>query len=330
MNKFLDYSQWKSYNHCPMEWFEKYREQVRQAPTGQSADALTLGSLVHSGIQHFREKQATVIPVEAIDEFNPTPECLAWAQELLLGYTRHYANEAFTKYYCEEPLKFPLIDGMDGLAKVDCYFDVAEDVTIETGLGDTFTLEPGTWIHEYKTKAASKDIGKYIAAWRTNMQACFQMLALEHQLNRPVAGLIVNVLEKPQDYQPKRTCKTCKVASELRDWEPSGTQFACPACQAVQDIDTTVKSKINRVPKYYRIMVKRNRQELELAKTEMAQVATDILAIDAGSRIPSRNTEACIDQIFRPCVYSEPHGALRSAASWPGFIKVEALRYVTR
>lgn len=330
IEKMIDYSQWASWKSCQLLWYEKYRNQIRREIKGQKADAMTLGSLVHDGLQNYRETGQCLVRESAINEHDPTPECLAWAQELLLGYFRGYSNEDFTQYYCEEPLRFPLHPEMDGLAKVDCYFRLEEARTIESGIGDSFALEPGIWIHEYKTKAASKDTGKYLASWRMNMQANFQMLALQAKLGEPVKGLFVNVLEKPADYQPKRTCKECKAVSELRNWEPTGTGYCCPACSNIQDLDTSVKTKIKRVPAYYRFMVTRTASELAMAKTEINQVALQILDIDAGIRVPERSTEKCVDQIWGACDYFEPHSAEQTAENWSGFVKVESLRYVTR
>lgn len=330
-NKFIDYSQWKEYFFCQLSWYEKYRLFTRKAITGQQSDVMTLGSLVHAGLQHYRETGQASIPETAISEYNPTPECMAWGLELLLGWVRNYSSEDFTRYYCEQPLRFPLHPEMDGLAKVDSYMRLTEPRTIESGLGDSFTLQPGIWIHEYKTKGADKDVGKYISAWRMNMQANFQMLALQATLGEPVQGMLVNVLEKPKEYQPKRTCKTCKAINELRNWEPTGNGYSCPGCSAIQDLDTTDKSKVKRIPSYYRIMVTRTANELATAKEEIYQVAEDMLAIDAGKRQPSRSLEDCAEtKWYRACDFFGPHSAGQAALSYGNdFVKIDTLRYVT-
>lgn len=311
--------------------------QYRKAPKeGQQNDARTLGSLVHAGLENFRKNGSPTIPDDAVAEFGPTPETLAEGARLVQGYVATYPNEHFTKYYCEEPLRFPLLEGrMDGLAKVDSYFNIAEPVTLESGLGDTFTLDPGWWIHEYKTKAASKDIGKYLGSWRMNMQACFQMLALQQVTGEMPRGVLVNVIEKAPEFHPVRTCRACKERVELRDWRPTGTGYMCPQCGNVQDIDTSDKSKSPRVPRYYRIMVQRNLDELQRAGVDMATVAGRILDMDrnygaTGDPDALRRTSSCVDQIWGNCDYFAPHSALRSAAGWDGFVPVDALHYVTR
>lgn len=335
-NLYLDSSQFDSFMKCEAYWWESYRMQYRKAPKeGQQSDVRTIGSLTHAGLQNFRETGSPTIPTTAVAEFGPTPEALAEATQLVQGYIATYPNEHFTKYYCEEPLRFPLHEQMDGLAKIDSYFNTAESVTLESGLGDTFSLDPGWWIHEYKTKDASKDIGKYLGSWRMNMQACFQMLALQGVTGEMPRGVLVNVLEKAPKYTPIRTCRSCKERVELRDWRPTGTGYQCPSCSNVQDIDTSDKSKVVRTPKFYRIMVQRTLDELERAKVDMIQVAERMLHMDAqyaatGDPAAVRRTSSCVDQLWGNCDYYAPHSQLRSAAGWDGFVPVDALHYVTR
>lgn len=333
---YQDYSQYDSFLKCSMFWWESYRMQYRKAPKdGQKDDARTIGSLAHAGLENYRRHGNAAIPDDAVAEYGPTPEALAEATSLVLGYINTYPNEQFTKYYCEEPLRFDLHPDMDGLAKIDSYFNIAEPVTIESGLGDQFTLDPGWWIHEYKTKDASKDIGKYLGSWRMNMQACFQILALQGITGEMPRGVLVNVLEKAPRYIPKRICKSCREQVELRDWQPTGDGYRCPTCGNVQDIDTSDKSRTPRAPKFYRIMVQRSLDELQRATTDMLGVAREMMRMDAqyaatGDPSGIRRTNTCVDQIWGKCDYFEPHSFLRGAAGFEGFVPVDALRYVTR
>ncbi len=310
--------------------------QYRKAPKeGQNADARTIGSLAHAGLENYRKNGVPTIPAVAVDEFMPTPEAMAEATGLVQAYCATYPAEQFTKYYCEEPLRFALHKHMDGLAKIDSYFNIAEPVTLESGLGDQFVLDPGWWIHEYKTKDASKDIGKYLGSWRMNMQACFQLLALQGVTGEMPRGVLVNVLEKAPKYVPTRVCKGCRERVELRDWQPTGNGYRCPSCSNVQEVDTSDKSKAPRVPKFYRIMVQRNLDELDRARTDMLLVAEEMMAMDrryAATGDPSglRQTNRCVDQIWGNCDYFAPHSAGRSAAGYDGFVPVDALHYVTR
>lgn len=328
---FVDYSQFSTFSDCEYKYVERYLNQTVKAPRGgQRSDAQTLGSLAHAMLQNWRTLGTHTLTPEQVGQYDPTPECLMDANMLVLGYLQAYPQEAFTKYYCEEPLKFDLLPEMDGLAKIDSYFNTAEQLTIQSGLGDTLSLEPGWWVHEYKTKSATKDVGKYLGSWRMNMQAVFQMLALQQLTGETPKGVLVNVLEKPLDYKPKRSCKGCKNSIELRDWQPTGEGYRCPQCGNVQDLDTSDKSKAPRTPKFYRIMVQRNMAELERGRADIEIVAKRMLDLMVGG-VPLRRTNSCVDQIWGDCEYFTAHSALMTAREYgSGFVAKEALEYVTR
>ena len=328
MKPFIDYSQYKELIFCEFAWYEKYISQTRRAPKpGQQDSVLVLGSLVHEGLRYLREHGNSEIPASAIVEHSPTPECLAWATQLVQGYASTYPVEPFTTQRCEQAIRFPLLPEIDGLAKIDRYFHLENPLVLETGLGDAFTLEPGWYIHEYKTKTASRQVGDYIDSWRVNMQAAFQMLALQSHTGEPAKGLLVNVLEKPQEYKPKHTCKACKVVSERGQWMATGDGYNCPTCGNVQALDFSHTSKVPRVARYYRLPVARSPEELETAREEIVQCAQRMQALRAGGAL-LRATERCVDFIGRHCDYFEPHTALREAKGWQGYVQVEALKYV--
>lgn len=329
---FLDYSTYKDFSFCELKWVEKFLHKTRKPrKEGQQDDALTLGTLVHAGLQHLREAGFVEIPEDAITESNPTPECVAWARQLVLGYHRTYPTEPFTYQRCEHAIRFPLHFGMDGLAKVDRYFHLDHQMQLEDGLGGEFTLNPGVYVHEYKTKDASKDIGRYMLGWRMNMQPCFQMLALQHLLGEPVQGVFVNVLEKPKEYKPTHTCKACKAKNERRDWEPTGAGYKCPSCNEIQKLDVSDKSKVQRVPTYYRLAVHKTQLQLAQARSEMEYTANRMLQLsqpDQPFYPAQRATERCVDPIWGACEYFEAHDLGLAASAIGGFVQIEPYGYV--
>lgn len=327
---FIDYSQFKEFSTCELKWYEKYIAQTRRAPSGrQRDDAMTLGTLVHGALEHLRLKGTPEVPPEVIAEAGPTPECLAAARQLAHGYAMTYPVEPFEAQRCEHAIRFPLLRDIDGLAKIDRYFQIKDQLLLETGLGDKFALQPGWWIHEYKTKSMSKDVGDYIDGWRVNMQAAFQLLALKAYTGEVPQGILVNVLEKPSEYKPRHTCKTCKTVNERKDWAATGAGYQCPnpSCGAIQALDLSDKSKASRSARYYRIMVTRSPGELEAATHDMERAALRMIDLRAGAE-PTRATERCVDTIFGKCEYFEPHTQLRLAQGYQGFVQVEGLRYV--
>lgn len=334
---FIDFSQHNAWMKCPWYWYEQYIAQVKKSyPTVQRDDALALGLLVHAGLETLKTHGTPSIPEAAIIEATPTPECLGSARMLVNGYQQAYPAETFTKYYCEEPLRFPLLPEMDGLAKIDSYFRVDEPTRIADGLEGEFWLQPGWWIHEYKTKDGSAKIGNWVAQWRVNMQASFQVMALQAHLQEPVQGILINVLEKPKAYIPKRTCKGCKEPHELRNWVPTGEGYSCPGCGNVQKLDISDKSTTPRVARYYRHMVTRSEMDLAYAHRDIIGVAMEMLKLhqpeaklDTNPNL-TRTTRNCVDSIWGQCVYFDPHTANRVATGWPDFISVDALGYINK
>ncbi len=327
---FLDFSQYKQFTFCEAAWFEKYVQQCeRVRPLRQHDDPMTLGTLVHAALEQYRLTGNPSIPDSVVARVTPTADCLAWALKLAVGYAQTYPSEQFTRYFCEEPLRFPLLTGYEGLAKIDSYFHLTEPQEIETGIGgETFTLNPGWWIHEYKTKAADKDRGNYFDWWRICMQADFQLLALQAKVGERPQGIFVNVIEKPKPYVPSHTCKTCKSKNDRAQWTPVGPEWRCPACAATQKLDIVDRSRKERVVTYYRMPVTRTAEQLESAHAEMAVIAKRMQQIRTEpSTVLVRSTEGCLGG-YSPCEYFKAHVEGRTALGADGFVQIDAFGYV--
>ena len=335
MHTFIDYSQYKTFIECEVKWLEKYFYQMQREPrVGQKDDARTLGSLVHEGLRTLRLTGKPEIPASATVQYMPTPEALAQANSLLLGYVRAYPGEQdlTDRYFCEEPLRFPLECGWQGLAKIDSYFRVAEHRVVPDGLGSTVALRPGWWIHEYKTKDTSRDLGNYIEGWRMNMQPSFQMMALGEQINEPVVGVLVNVLEKSKPYYPKRVCKGCKTQSEFRNWIPASGLgegvYICPLCNHTQLLEAP-EAKAIKPNSYYRLVVEKTPEELHSHRNEINAVAMRMQDL-SNLAWPVRATERCVDSVWGKCEYFDPHSVGQWAKDMRGFVPVESLKYVNQ
>lgn len=329
---FIDYSQYSTWLKCEWMWYEKYVKQLnKKRPDAPKADVLTLGSLVHASLEHLRKTGQPGITDEIVTRYGPSQECLAWAHKLIGGYLAAYPNEQFTKYYCEEPVRFGVSEHISGLAKIDSYFHIDELTPLQSGLGDAFFLTPGWWIKEYKTKSSGRDTGNYITGWRVNKQADFQMLALQELINEPVQGMLVDVLEKPQEYVPKRTCKgECRGQYELRDWIPCSGQFKCPVCSHLQPLDTSDRSKKERIPSYYRLPVTRTQDQLSASKVHIRKVALRMQELREanGAILPDMASDQCVHDFYGQCDYFTPHAEGYGAEDGRGFVKVDSIRYV--
>jgi hypothetical protein len=328
---FLDFSQYSMYMSCPLKWYERYvRSTVRAPKEGFQDSALTLGTCVHAGLEVLRQRGVLEIPEEVFQETGVSPDYRAWALRLLQGYAAHYPGEDFPSGHCEAPLRFPLTDSVDGLAKVDYYWKVPPGgQEIADGLGGVLHLEPGWWVKEYKTKDPSRRPGNWVLSWRMGAQADFQCLALAALTGEPAQGIIVDTLEKPALYIPQRTCKGCGAKQDLRQYTPlGGGKYRCELCKAEVALDGSDKSKTPRVPSYYRLKVERSPQALELLHAEACALATEMQAIREGHAQPLRRLTHCVDQTFGACEYFEPHSALQEATGWEGFVKADTIRYV--
>ncbi len=350
----IDYSAWREWKVCPAGWYEKYiNKRQPRWPAHQRDDALCLGSLVHEGLQVWQERHVIEIPQPLVEELNPTKECYDTAMELIYGYTMAYPEERWPLIRCEQPLIFPvqlqdeicsacnftgshsddenqcsicyavwkpeiLIPRIEGLAKLDAFFYVPEPTQVESGQpGLTFTLSPGWWGHEYKTKSPDISLGLFMQKWAMNMQASFQTLALQEEISRryqgqypsdEVQGVLVNVLEKPKRYVPRRKCKSCQEMYEYSTWLPTGTgEYSCPVCGNRQVLQALKENPSVHPPEYYRIIVTRTTGQLQKARQDILQVGQRMQQMAVGGLGSEEwNVENCI-QYKRPCQYYKNH-----------------------
>lgn len=351
----IDYSQYSKFNFCPWAWYENYVNQRSKPRIGQRRDPLCLGSLVHNGLDNFAKTGKPTIDEATVLENSPTPETYQLAILLVQGYLKRYPAEQWPVERAEQPLRFPLWNPdysvpkenvLEGLAKLDGYFYVPEDTTIESGLeGYTLTLTRGWWAKEYKTKAASRDRAEWIKEWQTKRQADFQMLALQEylrtavtkegdplqqEMNINVQGVLVCVLEKPHEYIPKRKCAGCKNSYELMAFIPKAEGFMCPVCGVVQKLNPYVP-KVPKEPDYFRITVTRSAEQLEIAKREILHVAEEMEMMRSGgmsTALPNR--DACVNNVHhRECEYHAPHTYGGSTGDpGMGYVTIEATKYM--
>lgn len=343
----LDYSAHDSWAFCPGMWWEKYISRRRRKwPKAQRDDALCLGSLVHEGLRVWQESHTVEIPQQVQEEMTPSRECLNLANELVFGYAQRYPEERWPLILCEEPVTFPLRgeeisvcesclaswgykvecpmcgeptvrksrDILTGLAKIDSYFLVEEETEVEMGVeGLTFTLTPGWWIHEYKTKSPYVPLPIYMQAWEMNLQASYQLTALRHKMRdspHKVQGILINVLEKPRRHIPKRKCRACEETYEFATWLPTGTgEYACPACGNRQVL-TALKEAQPQLPcAFYRIMVTRSLEELAADREIMLMVGERMIHMEEhGLHSEPWTKKNCVDTFSkRACDYFSPH-----------------------
>lgn len=329
----LDYSAHSKWDHCPASWYEYYvNRRRRRFPPGQRSDVLALGTLVHAGMEVWQLRHVVEIPQHVVDEVVPTQECWQLAQELVLGYTRAYPEEHWPLVVCEEPVKFPIQEpkqsgwtgngwqvddpAIMGLAKIDTYFYVPEVTTIPAGInGLELTLSPGWWIHEYKTKSPTIDIALYQQSWETNLQASYQLLALQHKVREEklggvVQGILVNVMEKPKRHIPRRKCRGCKELQEFYTYLPTGKgTYQCSMCGVQQELQPLKENPVSWPPVFYRVLVQRPQAQLQRDLDHIRSVGQQMLHMrQEGLHSVPWNKSNCVNFKWRrACDYFQPH-----------------------
>lgn len=337
----IDYSQYSSWQFCPWHWYERYVLKRRKKwPEGLREDALAIGSLVHAGLENWYAHNDQTIPKEIIERITPTADALGLTRRMVYGYVQTYPREHWELIRCEQPIRFRLINGRDGLAKIDLYFYIAKPTVVESGVeGYEITLKPGWWIQEYKTKSPATSTADFMHEWTTKMQADFQMLALAEHLNstrivqaaeiqglahsKVVNGLLVNVIEKPREYVPRRKCKGCGEYWNYSAWQPGeGGKFACPGCHNEQALKPVDSEKYDDA-KYFRMVVERTPEQLHRSKGDIQKIAERMKRVEDCSTneqaeyiglclgdIEPPNKEHCFDNSRKwgkECEFYTPH-----------------------
>ncbi len=330
----IDYTQYSTAETCLLLWYEKYYRGLKKVIEGQSSSALTLGSLVHVGLENYYKTGSYAIDTSIIEELKPTPETLNNAEFLIMGWVKTHPKEEWSMQRFEERLLFPVNDKWQGAAKLDKFFEVTESTIIKGGIEDV-ELYPGYWSMDYKTLGGSKDRANYIKRWNVNMQADFQTLALrEFVSNRgedpnKVKGVLIGVIEKPHEYVPKRKCKGCGNTFDIGLFTPFEDGYACGWCGFKQAV-TPLKKKPGYTsdPVTYYIKIERSPERLQEAIKCIELMTEDMEAVISGKHIRPR-WDACVHQFFGECEFYRAHITPGfDASQHRDFVKSDTLRYM--
>jgi hypothetical protein len=325
----IDFTQWSTFQNCPMLWYETYVKGWRKKPADyQRDDALCIGSLYHDGMENFLRTKTAFIRQEVLDECTPKPEALEMVMGMLEEYQLWAGHEPWTVITIEKPLEFSL-DLHDGtsvscMAKLDASVLVQDPITIETGqVGQTETLAPGYYTYEHKTKAANANRAAFFRRWELDAQPLFQQLALANYIaanpqlpQLPVQGTIINVAEKPTIYIPVRTCKGCKTKQDMSSYTILNGQYVCLLCGHVNEFEPAKKSTSRQPTTFYRIKLDAHTLDnpathimLESIASTHANMQAMRQSADPASAIanPYNGFAKCIHPIWGPCVFTDVH-----------------------
>ena len=327
---YIDFSQYNCWQNCPWDWVERYVNGWRPIYKGQREDPYCIGSLVAQGLESLHKTGNPIIPPSTLEEFNPTREGLSMAMGMLETYSKdHYPRIPFNYLRSEEAIQFPLPSGEKGVAKLDLYF-YTRPMVLPTGLGVDLQLEEGWYIQEFKTKAPSIDRQKWIRDWAMNMQADFQMHAFQAKLGHLPKGMLVTVLEKPNQYIPKRKCKGCKSQFEYRSYLPTHqpNTFICGSCGYTQVLEPP-DYKDPTPTQIFTIQVTRSHERLQYSLELIDEIRQKMLDYQ-NNLIP--NFRNCNSTMFGECPFLKAHEHLLPVEKLiqveTQFTRVDPLKYL--
>ena len=338
--RYIDNTQYSAWLNCPLYWYEKFYKGYQKVQEGQSGGALTLGSMTHKALENYYKNGVVEIDTKVIERLQPTPECFNNAITLANAWVRTRAGEQWGVVAYEEALTFKLsyTVSWQGLAKLDTYWLVERETSIDDGLGGSIVLKPGYWIRDYKTSSA-QNRSNVIKSWACNMQADFQMLALGEKVGvENIVGMLVGVIEKPREYIPKRTCKGCKQQYEFSMYVPVESKYKCGWCGYLQELTPLSKpTGYTKDPDTYYIRVDRTAEDLEVSKKLISGVtfAMDNFTIDKSylsaliDGYGAINTLRCVDMIYGECEFYNAHVAPGLGVNGNSrYIKADTLGYM--
>jgi hypothetical protein len=330
---------------CQSYWYEKYVNKQRLAfdPSYQRDDALAIGVAVHEALENGYRQNNWHVSEETLVDLNLTREALLEVNSMIEAYRMQYPSGPveFPWHGLESPLDKAINSKITMTAKVDGWFQVTEPITVSAGIGDIY-LAPGYYTFETKTKKPGYDRGLYIAEWQAAMQASFQLITLKANAERlginpdEVKGVLVNVIERPKVYEPKRTCQSCGKLIEVKSYIPQGKGYRCPLCDHFNVFTGKIPAARVESPFMYRFLIERSQEQLDWHQNIIHMTAMTMNSmIDTDDEFtllqPTENHTQCINW-NKKCEYYEPHNNIipASAVGWPRFETFNPTAYLEK
>jgi hypothetical protein len=303
-------------------------------------------------MESYEGQSSTEIPAWAIEEVRPTPEALQQAQELVVAYALHgealpwkikLFEEALDKevtYYVPEAYSNPKECKYKLTAKLDFAFYVDTPTEIRVGTGEdmsTYTLQPGFWGMEYKTKSASRDRGAWMSEWIMKAQADFQILTLSEYASTqdvefPIArGILVTVLEYEKKEPPKRKCRGCGKLLPFHSYtETLEGLYACVDCGHASKLKG-VEVKEKAPPNIWRLVVTRTEAKLHGAlRNAVNAISAMHKMVESEGYGIAWNTTECVPWRGRGCEYLNAHQNWGLADAMSGYVSIDTMKYMTQ
>lgn len=334
----IDNTQYTSFTRCPMYWLEKYVNKVHQPVVGERDDALAIGVATHAALEEGYRNGNFTVPHSVLEEMPLTQEARLEVRSMVEAYRVAYPGGPveFPWSGLEDPLDWTIGD-ITITAKLDGFFIIDQDTTVAGGESGYIQLAPGIYGFETKTKMPGIDRGLYMREWQANLQGSFQLLTLrelarEKYPDLPVRGIMLNVLERPKVYTPRKTCNGCKELLPVYTYTINGEYYICNRCQHNN------KFKAAQIPEprvdppvLWRFLVERSDTRLNNDLYDIMTVATHMQTCMSNPEHAHANRNECVNAYKRKtCEYFEPHNAFEpvTAERWPNFVKFNPTAYL--
>jgi len=336
----IDNTQYSTFIRCQAEWYERYCLGQRKAYIGERDDAMAIGIAIHSILENGYVNGSFTLPDDVAQDLTLTTEAMLEVRTMAEAYRNQYPSGPieFEWIGLEEPISYDAGDGITIKAKVDGYFKVNNTIEISGGLDDIYIC-PGIYSFETKSKSPGYDRGLYLADWQANMQASFQLLTLKANADKlninpdEVRGVLVNVIERPKVYEPRRTCKACDKLIEVKYYRLNGKTYHCPLCDYGNTFTGTIGTARVDPPFMYRFMVERGAERLALDEKTIKQVALEMFKVKDLNHQLVYNRTSCVNMQWRKkCEYYDPHNSYVpiNSIGYPGFEQFDPIAYLKK
>ena len=336
----IDNTQYSSFMQCEGYWTEKYVNKVHKPWDGERDDPMSVGIGFHDLLFNGYKNGVFEMTPKVAQELTLTMDATKEISIMGEYYRSQYPSGPveFDWVGLEEPLAKPVNNDIILKAKVDGFFINNKERTISGGVEDIH-LVPGIYGFETKSKLPGYDRGFYLSEWQAAMQASFQLLTIKHNSERlgfnsdDVKGILVNVIERPNVYEPRRTCKGCSTMFQTKLYRLEGKNYICPMCEHPNTFTGPFPSPRVDPPYAYRFLVNRSPERLEVDQDTIIDVAMRMKSIrDKGTYPVLNRTNCVIVKWKKKCEYYEPHNGLIpvDAIEYPGYKLFNPTAYLER
>ncbi len=325
----IDNTQYSAFMLCEGYWYEKYCNKVQRPYTGERDDPMSVGIGFHDLLFNGYKNSKFQMSSKVSDELTLTLDAQREIQVMGEYYRSQYPSGPveFDWIGLEEPLSKVLTHNVIAKAKVDGFFYNPTARTISGGVEDIY-LTPGIYGLETKTKLPGYDRGLYLAEWQAAMQGSFQLLTIKHNSSHlgfkpeDVQGILVNVIERPNVYEPRRTCKNCSKMYATKLYRLEGKIYKCPMCEHPNTFTGPFPSPRVDPPYAYRFLINRSQERLDTDEIIIKQTSHRMINLRDSFVTPLLNRTNCVIVKWkRKCEYFEPHNGLipTNAIGYPGY-----------